>query len=178
MANINDLAIAVSNIMSQKGYDSGDPSVAIGLKREGGDPILDSRVMDGFNARFHGNHLIINYHAEMFPKDFHRKSAEDIKQDILDTFANIEKFLKKECSAMGAGRLNLTPVGEEDILIQYINRRKYNCIAKKVYTVRGKGPEEVASDEQKSHKLDTIKNYIKEHSIFNIKNRLEKLRND
>ena len=49
MPNINDLAIAVSNIMSQKGYDSGRPDVAIGLKREAGDPILDSRVMDGCN---------------------------------------------------------------------------------------------------------------------------------
>jgi thiamine kinase-like enzyme len=58
MANINDLATAVANIMSQKGYDSGDPSVAIGLKREAGNPITDSRVMDGFSARFHGNHLI------------------------------------------------------------------------------------------------------------------------
>jgi hypothetical protein len=178
MPSINDLAVAVSNIMSQKGYDSGDPSVTVGLKRENGDPILDSRVMDGFNARFHGNHLIVNYHAEMFPSDFHRKTAKNIEQDILDTFTNIEKFLKKECSAMGVGRLSLTPVGEEDILIQYLNRGKYNCIAKKVYKVRGTGAEEVASDEQKSHKLDAIKNYIKEHSIFNIKNRLDKLRND
>ena len=178
MANINDLAVAVSNIMSQKGYDSGDPSIAVGLKREVGDPILDSRVMDGFNARFHGNHMIINYHSEMSPRDFHRKSAEDIKQDILDTFANIEKFLKKECSCMGVGRLSLTPVGEEDILIQYINRGRLSCIAKKIYKVRGKGAEEVSSDEQKAHKLDAIKNYIKEHSILNIGNRLSKLRND
>lgn len=178
MPNINDLAVAISNIMSQKGYDSGDPSVAVGLKREIGDPILDSRIMDGFNARFHGNHLIINYHSLMSPRDFHRKPVEEIKQNILDTFANIEKFLKKECSAMGAGRLNLTPVGEEDILIQFINRKKYNCVAKKVYKVRGAGAEEVSSDEQKMHKLYTIKNFIKENSILNIENRLKKLRND
>tara|TARA_R110002110_G_scaffold349463_1_gene559641 strand:+ start:575 stop:1111 length:537 start_codon:yes stop_codon:yes gene_type:complete len=177
MANINDLAVAISNIMSQKGYDSGDPSVAIGLKREDGDPILDSRVMDGFNARFHGNHLIINYHSVMSPRDFHRKSVEDIRQNILDMFTNIEKFLKKECSAMGVGRLSLTPVGEEDILIQYLNRKRYNCVAKKVYKVRGKGAEEVRGDEQKLHKLDTIKNFIKENSILNIDNRLNKLRN-
>tara|TARA_A100001515_G_scaffold139851_1_gene134918 strand:- start:257 stop:793 length:537 start_codon:yes stop_codon:yes gene_type:complete len=177
MANINDLATAVANIMSQKGYDSGDPSVAIGLKREAGNPITDSRVMDGFSARFHGNHLIINYHAMMSPRDFHGKSAENIKQDILDTFTNIENFLKKECAAMGVGRLNLSQVGEEDILIQYLNRKRYNCVAKKVYKVGGAGAEEVQGLEQKAHKLDTIKNFIKETSAFNIHNRLNKIRN-
>jgi len=183
MPNINDLAIAVSNIMSQKGYDSGRPDVAIGLKREAGDPILDSRVMDGFKVRFHGSQMIISYQAEMSPKDFHRKSAEDIKQDILDTFANIENFLKKEYSAMGAGRLSLSAAGEEDILIQYLNRKRYSCIAKKIYNIGGVDAEEVRGLEQKAYKVtsaikeDVSKNFIKKHSIFNIVNRMNKLRN-
>ena len=33
----------------------------VGLKREEGCPINDSRVMDGFNVRLHGDKLILSY---------------------------------------------------------------------------------------------------------------------
>jgi len=52
--NILEIVRAISNIVSELGYDGarmkdGSP-VEIGLKREEGCPIVDSRVMDGFKV--------------------------------------------------------------------------------------------------------------------------------
>ena len=44
--------------------DKGEP-IKVGLRREEGHPILDSRVMDGFKVSFHGPQLCIYYHAEL-----------------------------------------------------------------------------------------------------------------
>ena len=177
MASIYDIAMAISNVMSQKGYDGS--GAEIGLKREEGDPILDSRIMDGFSARVHGNQLIVNYHSMMTPKDFHSKRdpAAAVKQNLKEMFDNIEKFLKAEVSKLNVGRLRLAQVGEDDAIIQYLNRSRYNCVAKRVYNILGTEAEGVASEEQRKHKEDAIRSFVKEHSIFNIDNKLNKLRN-
>ena len=177
MASIYDIAMAISNVMSQKGYDGS--GAEIGLKREEGDPILDSRVMDGFAAKVHGNQLIINYHSMMSPKDFHSKRdpAVALKQDLKDVFDNIEKFLKTEVSKLNVGSLRLAQVGEDDALIQYLNRGRYNCVAKRVYNILRTEAEGVADDKQRKHKEDVIKSFVKEHSIFNVGNKINKLSN-
>lgn len=177
MASIYDLAIAISNVMGQKGYDGA--GTQIGLKREEGDPILDSRVMDGFSARVHGNQLIVTYHSMMSPRDFHRKKdpAMALKQDLKDMFDNIEKFLKTEVAKLKVGSLRLSQVGEDDAIIQYLNRGRYNCVAKRVYNILGTDAEGVASEEQRKHKEDVIKSFVKEHSIFNVGNKINKLSN-
>ena len=177
MANIYDLAVAISNVMGQKGYDGS--GAEIGLKREAGDPILDSRVMDGFSARVHGNQLIVTYHSMMSPKDFHRKKdpAMALKQDIKEMFDNIEKFLKAEVAKLKVGSLRMSQIGEDDALIQYLNRGRYNCVAKRVYNILGTDAEGVASEEQRDHKKDVIRSFVKEHSIFNINNKINKIRN-
>ncbi len=36
----------------------------VGLKREEGCPIMDKRVMDGFNVKFYGNKICIKYQSE------------------------------------------------------------------------------------------------------------------
>lgn len=178
MAKIYDLAVAISNIMGQKGYD-GAPDVKIGLKREEGDPILDSRIMDGFSARIGGNQLIISYQTMMTAADFHSKKdpAVALKQNLKETFDNIEKFLKTEVSKLKVGSLRLKQIGEDDATIQYLNRNRYNCVAKRVYEILGTDAEAPKSEKQKHHKDEAIKSFIKEYSILNMDNRLNKLRN-
>ena len=115
----------------------------------------------------------------MSPKDFHSKRdpAVALKQDLKDMFDNIEKFLKAEVSKLNVGSLRLAQVGEDDAIIQYLNRSRYNCVAKRVYNILGTEAEGVASEEQRKHKEDAIRSFVKEHSIFNIDNKLNKLRN-
>ena len=177
MAKIYDIALAISNVMGQKGYDGA--GAQIGLKREEGDPILDSRIMDGFSARVSGNQLHINYHSMMTAADFHSKKdpAMALKQNLKDTFDNIEKFLKTEVGKLNVGKLRLKQVGEDDALIQYLNRNRYNCVAKRVYEILGVDGEAPKSDKQRHHKDEVLKSFIKEYSILNMDNRLNKLRN-
>ena len=177
MAKIYDLAVAISNIMGQKGYDGS--GAEIGLKREQGDPIIDSRVMDGFSARINGSQLIINYHSMMTAADFHSKKdpALALKQNLKDTFDNIEKFLKTEVGKLNVGKLRLKQIGEDDALIQYLNRNRYNCVAKRVYDILGVDAEAPKSEKQRRHKDEVMKSFIKEYSMLNVGNRLNKLRN-
>lgn len=178
MAKIYDLAVAISNIMGQKGFD-GAPNVQIGLKREEGDPILDSRIMDGFSARINGSQLIVNYHSMMTAAEFHSKKdpAVMLKQNLKETFDNIEKFLKTEVSKLKVGSLRLKQIGEDDAIIQYLNRNRYNCVAKRVYEILGTDAEAPKSEKQKHHKDEVMKSFIKNYSMLNVGNRLNKLRN-
>ena len=62
--------------------DKGEP-ISIGLKREEGNPITDSRVMDGFSVKMHGDLLKLTYQSEIKLRDVHDKNFESyIEQTI------------------------------------------------------------------------------------------------
>ena len=74
MATTYEIVKGISQAMT-RAYDgahdeNGEP-VKIGLKREEGNPLIDKRVMDGFGVKFHGNRLMITYHAEIMLKDIY-----------------------------------------------------------------------------------------------------------
>ena len=53
MATTLEIINGISQVLSKKydgALDENDEPIKIGLKREEGDPILDSRIMDGFLA--------------------------------------------------------------------------------------------------------------------------------
>ena len=80
MATTLEIVRGISQIManSQDGAlaDKGEP-IKVGLKREEGNPITDSRIMDGFKVSFYGPQLCIHYHAEVKLKDVHDKNFEN-----------------------------------------------------------------------------------------------------
>ena len=55
---IRGISQAAANAYDGARDENGDP-ISIGLKREEGDPITDSRIMDGFGVRLHGDLLKI-----------------------------------------------------------------------------------------------------------------------
>ena len=63
-----------------------------GLKREMGDPINDSRVMDGCGVKFHGDQLLVTYQSEIPIKDFHNSKYDE---DVEQTYSDIIKFLNR-----------------------------------------------------------------------------------
>ena len=68
MATTMEIVRGISQVLANS-YDGalddkGEP-IKVGLKREEGHPILDSRVMDGFKVTFHGSQLGISYHSEI-----------------------------------------------------------------------------------------------------------------
>ena len=59
---VKGIAQAAANAYDGAHDDKGEP-IEIGLKREEGHPVLDSREMDGFKVRIDGTHVIITYQA-------------------------------------------------------------------------------------------------------------------
>ena len=105
-----------------------------GLKREEGDAILDSRLMDGFSVRFHGGNMILNYHSEFPLKDAHKNQFED---DVNSTMASVVKYLKKEYKKITGNSLSLTPTGDPKILVQSISRVRCWLEATREYKIGG-----------------------------------------
>ena len=113
-------------------YSSDGKARAIGLKREEGNPLIDSRVMDGFGVTFHGNQLCISYHSEVKLKEVYGTSFES---DVESTISDVASFLKKEYKVVTGNSLSLTPVGEVDIIVQNTSRIRTWCQAKMYYDI-------------------------------------------
>ena len=60
---IQGIAAAMANSYDGATDENGDP-IKIGLRREEGDPVLDSRVMDGFGCKIQGDLLVVKYSTE------------------------------------------------------------------------------------------------------------------
>ena len=79
MATVLDIVRGISQAAANA-YDGGHDEKysldgearKIGLKREEGDPITDSRVIDGFGVTFHGNLLCISYQSDITLKEVMR----------------------------------------------------------------------------------------------------------
>ena len=120
------------------GYDGaldekGEP-VKVGLKREEGDPILDRRVIDGFNVSFHGPLMCIQYHSEVQLKEVYAAGFESgIEQQIAD----IASFLKKEYRKITGNSVSLTKEGEADMRVESSSRVRSWVTAKCHYRIGG-----------------------------------------
>jgi hypothetical protein len=84
----------------------GEP-IKIGLKREEGNPVIDSRIMDGFGASIQGDKLIIKYHSEILLSDVHDKKFEDNIESMIE---DISKYIKKEYKTITGNTLSLSKV--------------------------------------------------------------------
>lgn len=103
-------------------YNSDGEERKIGLRREDGDPILDSRVIDGFKIKFIGNKLRINYQSEISLKEVHKGAK--FESEMEGVMADIVKFLKKEYKTITGNTLSLKAEGEVNIFVQPISRTR------------------------------------------------------
>ena len=134
---IKGLNQAAANAYDGSQYEKYSPDgVArpVGLKREEGDAILDSRVIDGFKVRIAGPKLIVTYQSELTMKDFHNSKLDE---EIELIYKDIIKFLKKEYKAITGNAVTLTPDGDADIFVQNMSKIRTWAEAKKIYTIGG-----------------------------------------
>jgi hypothetical protein len=103
-------------------YNVGGEDKKIGLRREEGDPILDSRVIDGFKVKFKGNKLCVNYQSEISMKEVHKGAK--FESEMEGVMADIIKFLKKEYKTITGNTLSLKPVAEVNIFVQPVSRSR------------------------------------------------------
>jgi hypothetical protein len=103
-------------------YNVGGEEKKIGLRREEGDPILDSRIIDGFKVKFKGNKLCVTYQSEISMKEVHKGGK--FESEMEGVMADIVKFLKKEYKTITGNTLSLKPIDEVDIFVQPISRTR------------------------------------------------------
>ena len=101
--------------------EKGEP-VKVGLKREEGNPILDSRCIDGFKVKFQGNMMILLYHTETLLKDIHDIGIKKYEHEIEGYVKDIVSFIKKDYKNHIKGSVSLTQEGETEIRIEPISR--------------------------------------------------------
>ena len=66
---LKNLSQAAGNLYDGAVDENGEP-IKIGLKREEGNPILDSRTMDGFKVNIAGSNLILTYQSHLQLMDY------------------------------------------------------------------------------------------------------------
>ena len=136
---IQGISAAMANSYDGAHDENGEP-IKIGLRREEGNPVLDSRVMDGFDCKIQGNLLVVKYSTEENLKGLrgiHRMGLEKYQNEIEQRMANIIKFVKKEAKKATGATVNLKLDGEIDILIQPMNKLRTMVSAVGMYTIGG-----------------------------------------
>jgi hypothetical protein len=140
---VQGLSQAAANAYDGALDENGEPLLA-GLKREEGNPILDKRVMDGFNVSFYGNMMCIKYMSEVQLKEVY---ASGFESDIESQLAEISKFLQKEYKKITGKSVSLTTEGEIDVRVENSSRVRSWVTAKMHYKVGGLNEDmEVAAD--------------------------------
>ena len=130
---VKGLSQAAANAYDGALDEKGEP-IKAGLQREEGDPILDKRVLDGFNVKFSGNMMCLTYMSEVKLKEVHDNGfAQDVEQKITD----IASFLKKEYRKITGESVTLTADGEVDMVVQSTSRVRNWVQATMHYKVGG-----------------------------------------
>lgn len=107
---------------------------SMGLKRENGCPLLDSRVIDGFSVKFYGNQMCLYYQSDVLLKDVY---GSNFASDIDRQMNEIKKFLQKEYRKITGNSVTLTKDGDSDILVQSASRVRSFVNAKQKYKISG-----------------------------------------
>ena len=138
MATTLEIINGISQVLA-KGYDGAldenDEPLKVGLKREEGNPLIDSRVVDGFGVKFEsGNCLCITYSSEIKLKEVYGGSLEN---DVSSKISDVAAFIKKEYRALTKSGLTLTADGDVNVLVQPVSRVRTLVTAVQKFKIGG-----------------------------------------
>lgn len=115
-------------------YSSDGEVREVGLKREEGNALLDSRVIDGFGVGFHGSLLKISYQSEIKLKEVYGQNLENEMSGMIEKVAS---FLKKEYKKITKNTLSLTAYEDVKVLVEHVSRVRVNVTAHRYYKIGG-----------------------------------------
>ena len=130
---VQGLSQAAANAYDGALDENGEP-LKVGLQREEGRPLIDKRVMDGFNVKFYGNMMCIGYMAEVQLKEVY---AAGFESEVEQHVADVSSFLKKEYSRITGDSVSLTKEGEIDVRVENSSRVRSWVTAKQHYKIGG-----------------------------------------
>jgi hypothetical protein len=161
MANILDVIKGLNQAATNAydGYQHMDSK--IGLTREEGHPILDSRQMDGFRVRFAADKMMLTYQAEVLAKQLHPR--RQFENEIERKFKDIAKYLQKEYKKITKNSVTLSSDEEADMYVQSTSRVRVWVQAHKQYKIGGLSD---ADSVRKTSVGDTDKPYEKKFKDF------------
>ena len=163
MATTAEIVQGISQVMANT-YDgaldeNGEP-IKVGLKREEGHPINDSRVMDGFKVTFPANQICIHYHAEVKLKEVY---ANGFESDLEQMIEDIASFIKKEYKKITGSALSLKKAGELDAIVQNTSRVRTWVQAKCYYDIGGVDAEGI-NDASEDRLEDSFRKFLEQDS--------------
>ena len=134
------LAQAAANAYDGASDQDGNP-LEIGLKREDGHYVNDSRTLDGFKVKFTGATMIVNYQGEVRLKEVYKG---DFEGEVSQRIEDIVSYLKKEYKKITGESVTLKADGEVCALVQNTSRVRTWVQAHRAYTiVNVKGTEKI-----------------------------------
>ena len=116
------------------GTDANGEPLKIGLRREEGDFIKDSRHMDGFSVRFAGDILTITYQTDIKLKEVYGGGFEEEMEKVM---SDIAKYLSTRAAQILGKRVTLTSDCEVDVLVQSTSNVRVFATALKKYKIGG-----------------------------------------
>ena len=158
MSNILEIVKGLNQAASNAydGYEHMDEKV--GLRREEGNPIVDSRIMDGFKVRFSADKMIVTYQSDIPLKELHPRGQ--FENEIERTFGDIVSFLKKEYKKITKSSVTLTEMGDAEMMVQSTSRVRNWVQATKQYKI-GTDSEVVSIGRTSDEKMeDGIKKFL------------------
>tara|TARA_R110000751_G_scaffold132779_5_gene235342 strand:+ start:1552 stop:2100 length:549 start_codon:yes stop_codon:yes gene_type:complete len=135
--------------------DDGKP-VEIGLKREEGHPIYNSRVMDGFNIGFAGPNLILSYMSDVKLREIYDQKFE---VETGRKMASIIKGLKKRYKKNTGNALSLKMLKDPVIRVESTSRVRCWATARCTYKIGNMTDVEEILEEEGTPELE--KNFKK-----------------
>ena len=154
---INGISQAAANAYDGALDENGEP-LKIGLRREEGDPILDKRIMDGFNVTLHGNELLLKYQGDIQLKEVHGGKFEG---EIAQRLEDIVSYLKKEYKKVTGNSLTLTKAEKEpNVFVQSLSRYRSLVQASQKFTIGGLPAEPELGQTVEERLNNSIKKWI------------------
>jgi hypothetical protein len=157
---VRGIAQAAANAYDGALDEKGEP-IAVGLKREAGNAMTDSRRMDGFNVKIDGANLVVSYHSDILLKDVHSGNLEN---ECEETIGDVVAWLKKEYKKVTRKALSLTKPSECDILVQSTSRVRVWLTATKTYTIGGMDGIWNHSDPSTDRLDDSFKRFLEQEA--------------
>ena len=153
---IRGVAQAAANPYDGALDHDGNP-VELGLSREQGHLVNDTRLIDGFKVRFSGDILKISYQSDVTLKDVYSNGFES---DVLQTIGKAAKFIKEEFKRITGKKLSLTKTDNHDVLVQETSRIRCFVTATCDYKIGGLGDVEAVEQGSEESVDDAIKKWL------------------
>jgi hypothetical protein len=157
---IQGLAQAASNAYDgahDKRFSHDGEERRIGLAREEGCPIMDSRVMDGFKVKFLGDRVCIDYQADIKLKQIYAGGFESEMESMIN---KIKNFLQKEYKAITGNSLTLRKDGDISILASSVSRVRSFVQAYQVFKISGIQKDPDAGGSEIRTVDDAVRNFL------------------